>query len=207
MRRGLASAVLAAFAVLTLFSTAPATGAETHSIPIAQYQYQPASMTVRVGDVVTWTNQDQAPHDVAAGTFRSPMLSTGQSWSYTFTQPGTFDYVCSIHPDMRARIVVLAAETVAPQHPAAHEPAPQPAPQPAVATTTTEPQTTTAPPVATEPAVIAAPQPEPPSLQPMLLLAGLVAAVTTLCLLVIGLRPERESPVGDRAQKGPPPVG
>ncbi|NGY61938.1 cupredoxin family copper-binding protein [Lentzea sp. NEAU-D13] len=191
MRRGLASAVLAAFAVLILFSTAPATGAETHSIPIAQHQYQPASMTVRVGDVVTWTNQDQAPHDVAAGTFRSPMLSTGQSWSYTFTQPGTFDYVCSIHPDMRARIVVQPAEPVAPQHPATHEPAPQPA----VATTTTEPPTTTAPPsVETEPAVIAAPPAEPPSLQPMLLLAGLVAAVTTLCLLVIGSRPERESP-------------
>ena len=205
MRRGLASAVLAAFAVLILFSTAPATGAETHSIPIARYQYQPASMTVHVGDVVTWTNQDQAPHDVAAGTFRSPMLSTGQSWSYTFTQPGTFDYVCSIHPDMRARIVVLPAEPVVPQHPATHEPAPQPA---AATTTTTEPPTTTAPPqVATEPAVIAAPQPEPPSLQPMLLLAGLVAAVTTLCLLVIGSRPEQDSPVGDRAEKSPPPVG
>ncbi|WP_086661425.1 cupredoxin domain-containing protein [Lentzea kentuckyensis] len=206
MRRGLASAVLAAFAVLILFSTAPATGAETHSIPIAQYQYQPASMTVRVGDVVTWTNQDQAPHDVAAGTFRSPMLSTGQSWSYTFTQPGTFDYVCSIHPDMRARIVVLPAETVAPQHPATHEPAPQ---QPeAVTTTTTEPPTTTAPPqVTTEPAVIAAAPSEPPSLQPMLLLAGLVAAVTTLCLLVIGARPEQDSPVSDHAQKRPPPVG
>lgn len=204
MRRGLASAVLAAFAVLTLFSTAPATGAETHSIPIAQYQYQPASMTVRVGDVVTWTNQDQAPHDVVAGTFRSPMLSTGQSWSYTFTQPGTFDYVCSVHPDMRARILVLAAETVAPQHPATHEPAPQPA---VATTTTTEPPVTTAPPVATEPAVIAATQAEPPSLQPMLLLAGLVAAVTTLCLLVIGSRPEQDSPVRDSAQKRPPPVG
>ncbi|WP_325049648.1 plastocyanin/azurin family copper-binding protein [Lentzea atacamensis] len=80
-----------------------------------------------MGDVVTWTNQDEAAHDVAGGTFRSPMLAEGQSWSFTFTQPGAFDYICSVHPDMRAQIVVLAQETTAqaPPPPPVRQPPPR----------------------------------------------------------------------------------
>lgn len=186
MNRGLAGVVLAAFAVLT-FAVGTAVAAENHQIPIAKYAYMPATMTVRVGDVVTWTNQDEAQHDVAGGTFRSPMLAKGQSWSFTFTQPGTFDYICSVHPDMRAQIVVVAQETTAAPPP----PVPQPVVQePAQTTaTTTSAPATTAP--SSSAAAVAAPPPAPPGLPPMLLLAGLVAAVTTLCLLLIGSRPER----------------
>ena len=189
MKCGLAGVVLAAFAVLNFaFSTAVA--AENHQIPIAKYAYVPATMTVRVGDVVTWTNQDEASHDVAGGTFRSPMLARGQSWSFTFTQPGTFDYICSVHPDMRAQIVVLARETTA-----APPPPPAPVPQPVVQqpapTTGAAPETAAAPTSTTTAAAVAAPPPASPGLPPMLLLAGLVAAVTTLCLLLIGSRPER----------------
>lgn len=183
MKRGLAGVVLAAFAVLT-FAVSTAAAAETHQIPISRYTYMPATMTVRAGDVVTWTNQDQAAHDVAGGTFRSPMLAKGQSWSFTFSQPGTFDYICSVHPDMRARIVVLAVQPTA-----APSPAPKPVvQQPATTTTTAAPVVTTT--TTGSVATIAAPQ--SPVLPPMLLLAGLVAAVTTLCLLLIGSRPESE---------------
>jgi len=194
MMRGLAGVVLAALAVLTS-AVSTASAAETHPIPIAQYAYMPASMTVRVGDVVTWTNQDQASHDVAGGTFRSPMLAQGQSWSFTFTQPGTFDYICSVHPDMRARIVVLAQETTeapppppVPQ-PVAQEPAPPAASSGPSATTTTSAV-----------AVAAAPEQSPPGLSPMLLLAGLVAAVTTMCLLLIGSRPD-PGPASERGHR------
>jgi plastocyanin len=186
MMRGLAGVVLAALAVLT-FAVSTASAAETHPIPIAQYAYMPASMTVRVGDVVTWTNQDQASHDVAGGTFRSPMLAQGQSWSFTFTQPGTFDYICSVHPDMRARIVVLAQETTE-----APPPVPQPvAQEPAPVTTTTSAPSAPLVTTTSAVAVAVAPEPSPPGLSPMLLLAGLVAAITTLCLLLIGSRPDR----------------
>jgi plastocyanin len=185
MKRGLAGVVLAAFAVL-ISTISTASAAETHRIPIARYAYVPATMTVRVGDVVTWTNQDQASHDVAGGTFRSPMLAQGQSWSFTFTQPGTFDYICSVHPDMRARIVVIAAQTTTAQPPPVQQ---QPVVQQPAPTTTTS----SAPPTTTSSAVaaVAAPEPASPTLPPMLLLAGLVAAVTTLCLLMIGSRPDR----------------
>ncbi|KJK42610.1 hypothetical protein UK23_36445 [Lentzea aerocolonigenes] len=179
---------MAAFAVLT-FAVSTASAATTHQIPIARYSYVPATMTVNVGDVVTWTNQDQASHDVAGGTFHSPMLAQGQSWSFTFTQPGTFDYICSVHPDMRASIVVRAAETTVPAapvpQPVVQEPA---APAATTATTTAVTATTSAVPAVAAPAPSA---PTSPALPGMLLLAGLVAAVTTLCLLLIGSRPDR----------------
>jgi hypothetical protein len=168
---------------------------------MAQYAFAPASLTVHVGDTVTWTNRDQAPHDVTttAGpvSVHSPTLTTGQSWTYTFTQPGSYAYICSIHPDMKAQITVLAAATTAPP--------PRPAPTTAVhrpvtggapvavehPTTTNAPPATTAPTTATSeaPQVMQAMAPTDQStLDPMLLVAGLVAGVATLCLLLIGSR-------------------
>ena len=74
---------------------------------------------------MTWTNQDTAPHDVltasAPVTVDSPMLEQGDQWSYTFTTPGTYDYYCTVHPDMTARIVVEPApEPAAPAQPDDH---------------------------------------------------------------------------------------
>ena len=197
MKRGLAGVVLAAFAVLTSASffgaVSTASAATTHQIPIARYSYVPATMTVNVGDVVTWTNQDQASHDVAGGTFHSPMLAQGQSWSFTFTQPGTFDYICSVHPDMRASIVVRAVETTVPPAPAPQPVVQEPAAPAATTAGTTAGTTAVTATTSAVPAVAAPAPPAPtsPALPGMLLLAGLVAAVTTLCLLLIGSRPER----------------
>ncbi|MEV8436199.1 cupredoxin family copper-binding protein [Actinosynnema sp. NPDC051121] len=191
-------ALLAAAFLLVLSAPAATAQSQGHEIPIARYAYQPAEMTVRVGETVTWTNQDQAPHDVVTtagpAVLQSPLLAQGQSWSFTFTVPGDYDYYCSVHPDMRGRVTVLPDETTAPP-PAVEQPqAANPVP-PAAAPTTTE--TVSSPEVAA--AVQPQPQPQarsltpPPSngLQPMLLLAGLVAAVTTFCLLLLGSRPER----------------
>ncbi len=66
-------------------------------------------LEVAVGDTVTWTNGDDAMmHSVTAddGSFDSGLLATGDSWSYTFTEPGEFEYFCSPHPWMRAKVVV-----------------------------------------------------------------------------------------------------
>jgi amicyanin len=174
---------------------AVAVAAQGHQIPIAQYAYQPGDMTVRVGETVTWTNQDQAPHDVVTtagpAVLKSPLLSQGQSWSFTFTLPGTYDYYCSVHPDMRARITVLPEETttVAAPPPVVEQPPAAEAvvPEAPAATTTTTAVTTSAP----AQVVTAAAPPQSGGLDTMLLLAGLVAAVTTFCLLLIGSRPEK----------------
>lgn len=79
-----------------------------NTVAIQNFTFSPAAVTVKVGTTVTWTNQDQDPHTVSAmsGPFHSPALNTGQSYRYTFTTPGTFQYLCTIHPFMTATVVV-----------------------------------------------------------------------------------------------------
>lgn len=72
--------------------------------------YSPNVLMVPLGAVVTWTNNDPGQiHTVTAvdGSFDSGFLSTGQTFSYTFDQPGTFEYACTPHPWMRARVEVM----------------------------------------------------------------------------------------------------
>ena len=61
-----------------------------------------------VGDTVTWLNFGGAPHTATAydGSFDSPLLQSGESWSFTAATPGTFFYYCKTHPDMRGTLVV-----------------------------------------------------------------------------------------------------
>ena len=77
-------------------------------VTIDNFAFGPASVTVRVGSTVTWTNRDEEPHTVAAtdGSFHSPGMGTGATYSHTFATAGTFDYVCSIHPSMHGTVVV-----------------------------------------------------------------------------------------------------
>lgn len=90
----------------------PATGAAapaaTNTVRITGFAFAPAAITIPVGTTVTWTNDDEEPHTVAAsdGSFHSPGMGTGSTYTFTFTAPGTFDYLCSIHPFMRAAVTV-----------------------------------------------------------------------------------------------------
>jgi nitrite reductase (NO-forming) len=72
--------------------------------------YSPATITVVIGvnNTVTWTNNDDATHTITAddGSFDSGFLNQGQTWSYTFTTPGTYSYHCSIHPWMKGTVIV-----------------------------------------------------------------------------------------------------
>jgi LPXTG-motif cell wall-anchored protein len=70
-------------------------------------------MTIHVGDTVTWTNNGPSPHNATAnnGSFNTGNLNKGQSASHTFTQAGTFAYICTIHPFMHGTVVVLASVT------------------------------------------------------------------------------------------------
>ena len=78
------------------------------AISINNFAFVPATLTVPPGATVTWTNQDQEPHTVVAndGSFHSPGLGTGATYSYTFPTVGSFDYICSIHPFMHGTVVV-----------------------------------------------------------------------------------------------------
>lgn len=78
------------------------------AVSIANFAYDPTPVTVAVGDTVTWTNNDGVPHTVTAndGTFQSGTLQPGQSFSFTFTAPGTIDYHCEFHANMSGQVVV-----------------------------------------------------------------------------------------------------
>lgn len=67
-------------------------------VAIRNFDFDPASVTIAVGDSVRWTNQDSAIHTIDGGRFRSGALRQGDSYSYTFTQAGTYYYMCTVHP-------------------------------------------------------------------------------------------------------------
>jgi plastocyanin len=92
-------------------TTAPAAAGGTDAIAISNFAFSPATLTVKPGTTVTWTNQDGVAHTIAsdAGSpvaFTSDSLANGASYRFTFTQPGTYAYHCSIHPSMKGTIVV-----------------------------------------------------------------------------------------------------
>lgn len=82
----------------------------TNSVSIKDFAFGPAEVTVKIGTTVTWKNADSDPHTVTStgnsGPLRSPTLSQGESYSYTFAKPGRYDYLCTIHPFMTATVTV-----------------------------------------------------------------------------------------------------
>lgn len=91
---------------------APATEQSTTNQPVAaqvtisNFSFQPASLTIKAGETVTWINQDRAPHTVKGAGFSSPTLLQGNSWQYKFDTAGTYNYNCGIHPSMTGQIIV-----------------------------------------------------------------------------------------------------
>jgi plastocyanin len=85
-------------------SSAPAAGA----VMIKDFGFSPAALTVSRGTRVTWRNLDGEPHTVASttGAFRSGALDQQDTFSFEFDEPGTYRYVCTIHPHMSGTITV-----------------------------------------------------------------------------------------------------
>jgi plastocyanin len=89
----------------------PASTGGGNTISIKNFAFDPATLTVKTGTTVTWTNNDGAPHTIASdagspAAFSSDSLSTGASYTFTFTQTGTYTYHCSIHPSMKGTVIV-----------------------------------------------------------------------------------------------------
>ena len=86
--------------------------ASANGISIDNFTFNPPTLTVKAGTAVTWTNKDDIPHGIASANnafARSKALDTDDSFSFTFTTPGTYQYFCYIHPHMTGTIVVQAA--------------------------------------------------------------------------------------------------
>jgi len=77
-------------------------------VAIRDFMFSPTALVVAAGTRVSWKNFDGEPHTIRSidDSFRSGALDPNDSFSYRFTKPGTYRYVCSIHPQMVATIVV-----------------------------------------------------------------------------------------------------
>jgi plastocyanin len=118
MRRSVFIASLLVTAVIGLSGIVPGTGrfvanglekpASTAEVKIDNFVFGPAAITVPVGTTVTWINRDDIPHTVASTdkVFKSKVLDTDETFSFTFTKPGEYPYFCSIHPKMTGKVVV-----------------------------------------------------------------------------------------------------
>lgn len=86
--------------------TGTTTTPQTYNITIKNFAFDPATLNIKVGDTVTWINQDIAPHRPNGTIFHSNVINPGQSFSFTFNAAGTYDYICLIHTYMKGRIIV-----------------------------------------------------------------------------------------------------
>ena len=84
------------------------TSSSGNTVTIQNMAFNPSTLNVQVGTVVTWLNKDSTSHRVVSdsGVFDSGDLTNGQSYNFTFSQAGSFPYHCSIHPSMKGTIVV-----------------------------------------------------------------------------------------------------
>ena len=109
--------VLGAAAALGLFMSWHASDAaygataaqsrKTHTVTIEGTGFQPDRLTVAAGDTVVWINKDPFPHTAtAAGAFDSRSIAPDKSWKFRAVKKGDFDYVCTLHPTMKARLTV-----------------------------------------------------------------------------------------------------
>ena len=111
---------LVAVSILALLMFVPSAGAwqnqptmgqappKVWSVSIEDFYFEPANAAIQPGDTIMWINNGAHPHTVTAdnGSFDSGTLQPGQSFSWTFQNPGTATYHCSIHPMMRGSVSV-----------------------------------------------------------------------------------------------------
>jgi plastocyanin len=104
--------VLVVFALLLsgtfLLAQTPVATQQAATVAIDNFVFSPMTVEVQRGTTVTWVNKDDIPHVVAstAGKFRSRAIDTDGTFTFTFSEPGTYEYYCSVHPKMVGKIVV-----------------------------------------------------------------------------------------------------
>lgn len=94
-------------------SGSPSAGAN-NQIDVRNIAFRPQAVSVAVGTVVTWTNNDDVPHTVTAGKpddapsgeFDAPLETKGATFTFSFSKAGTFAYYCKVHPQMTGTVTV-----------------------------------------------------------------------------------------------------
>jgi plastocyanin len=99
--------IVALGALVLLLDASHALAADAE-VKIANFTFDPPTITVKAGATVTWVNADDIPHVVSEknGAFRSNALDTNDTFTQTFPTAGTIEYFCAIHPHMTGTIIV-----------------------------------------------------------------------------------------------------
>jgi plastocyanin len=98
-------ATIATIVIALLMGLVEASGRETSkTIAIDGTSFRPRDITISINDAVEWVNKDPFPHNVTskAGAFQSGNLQPDGTWQFRPTSRGTFEYVCTLHPGMKA---------------------------------------------------------------------------------------------------------
>jgi plastocyanin len=78
-----------------------------HTVTMESTSFEPDVLTVNVGDTIVWLNKDMFPHTAtSAGRFDSGSIAVNGSWQYTPSEPAEIEYLCTLHPGMKARLLV-----------------------------------------------------------------------------------------------------
>lgn len=102
-----ASAAALAGALALAGAAAFAAGAAKDTVAMDGTRYEPANLTVKRGAIVSFVNRDPFPHTVtAAGKFDSKQIAAGKTWKYKAVKAGRYDYICTLHPNMKGTLVV-----------------------------------------------------------------------------------------------------
>lgn len=90
-------------------AAAPA-GGDAVAVGMSGLRFDPADVTVKVGQTVTWTDEEDIPHNVTAdsgASFKSKTFGKGASFSFKATEPATIKYECTLHPGMEGTLTVV----------------------------------------------------------------------------------------------------
>jgi len=95
-------------------TTAPAAAPKTdqppiNNVEIKNFGFNPPELRIKKGDTVVWVNRDSAGHTITSDSgneLSSPTISQNQEYRHTFTQSGTFNYHCTVHTSMKAKVIV-----------------------------------------------------------------------------------------------------
>ena len=104
------SAVMVIYSCSTNTAVSPTTSVPGNAVNIKGFAFAPDTVLIKAGGIITWTNQDSAPHTVTelASQFDSGTLATSQTFKHTFSTPGTFTYHCLIHSMMKSGVVIVS---------------------------------------------------------------------------------------------------
>jgi len=109
LRKHSASVFVLAVCMLSAGTVVSVPGmAATHTIAMEGVAFVPATLTVKPGDTVVWTNKDPFPHTATAEdrSFDSREVAADKTWRYTVRKKGKIPYVCTLHPTMKGTLVV-----------------------------------------------------------------------------------------------------